>query len=72
MLDGSTVVSRLETQCMEDASSDILLRHAVKQIAAASDRFDWVGIYLLADDILTLHNYVGEPTDHTRIAVGAV
>jgi len=71
MLDGSTVVSRLETQSMEDASSDMLLRYAVKQIAASSDRFDWVGIYLLADDMLTLHNFVGESTDHTRIAVGA-
>ena len=71
MLDGSTVVSRLETQSKKDASSDILMRHAVEQIAAASDRFDWVGVYLLDDNVLTLHNYVGESTDHTRIAVGA-
>jgi len=71
MLDGFAVVSRLEARRTEDASSDILMRHAVEQIAAASDRFDWVGIYLLDDNVLTLHNYVGEPTEHTRIAVGA-
>ena len=70
MLDGFAVVSRLEARRAEDAGSDRLMRHAVEQIAAASDRFDWVGIYLLADDMLTLHNYVGESTDHTRIAVG--
>jgi len=70
MLDGSTVVSRLEAQGREGADSDTLMRMAVQYIAAASDRYDWVGVYLLEDDHLSLHNYIGEPTEHTRIAVG--
>ncbi|MEE8488415.1 MAG: GAF domain-containing protein [Gemmatimonadota bacterium] len=70
MLDGSVVVSRLAARSREGADSDALLRSAVHEIDAASDRFDWVGIYLLDDDVLTLHNYVGAHTEHTRIAVG--
>lgn len=70
MLDGSVVLSRLAARSREGADSDTLLRAAVQQIEAASDRFDWVGIYLLDDDVLTLHNYVGAATEHTRIAVG--
>lgn len=70
MLDGSTVVSRLSAQGREGADSDTLLRMAVQYIAAASQRYDWVGVYLLDDNFLILHNYVGAPTEHTRIAVG--
>jgi GAF domain-containing protein len=29
-----------------------------------------VGIYLLEGDELVLHNYIGRPTEHTRIPVG--
>ena len=36
----------------------------------ADDRFDWVGVYLLGDEGLWLHNYVGEPTEHAKIPVG--
>ena len=70
MLDGSAVVSRLGAQSREDADHDALLRAAVRQIEAASDRFDWVGIYLLEHDVLSLHNFVGATTEHTRIVVG--
>jgi L-methionine (R)-S-oxide reductase len=42
----------------------------VKQVAAMSPQFDWVGIYLLRDDVLELGPFVGAPTEHTRIAVG--
>jgi len=32
--------------------------------------YDWVGFYRLKDGILELGEYVGKPTDHTRIEVG--
>lgn len=32
--------------------------------------YDWVGFYLLKDDLLQLGDYVGKPTDHTQIAIG--
>lgn len=52
--------------------SDAILRRAVRRIAEADERFDWVGAYLHNPDegILWLHNYVGSPTEHARIAVG--
>jgi GAF domain-containing protein len=42
----------------------------VQQIRGAEEHYDWVGIYLLEDDVLILHNYIGKATDHTRIPVG--
>ena len=52
--------------------SDTLLRRAVKDIAAADDRFDWVGVYLVnsEENVLWLHNYVGRPTPHSKITIG--
>ncbi len=32
--------------------------------------YDWVGFYLLKNGVLQLGDYVGKPTDHTRIAIG--
>lgn len=32
--------------------------------------YDWVGFYLLRNGELQLGDYVGKPTDHTRIAIG--
>jgi len=32
--------------------------------------YDWVGFYQLKDGVLVLGDYVGKPTDHTRIEVG--
>jgi GAF domain-containing protein len=34
------------------------------------DGFDWSGVYRLEGDTLVLDEYVGAPTEHTRIAVG--
>lgn len=63
-----------ELQQMRDDGylSDALLRHAVKKIAGSDPRFDWVGVYLLneGDNELWLHNYVGTPTEHSKIPVG--
>ena len=70
MLDANGVVSRLAAQSREGADQDALRRAAVQQIEAASDRFDWVGIYLLEHDVLSLHNFIGATTEHTRIKVG--
>ncbi len=70
MLDGAAVVAQLVARRSAGADRDTLLRAAVEQIDSASERFDWVGVYLLDDGWLTLHNFVGEATEHTRIAVG--
>jgi GAF domain-containing protein len=69
-MDGGEVVRRLEVAGREGAELDELLRAAVAEIEASEDRYDWVGIYLLEGDVLVLHDYIGRPTDHDRIAVG--
>jgi len=70
MLDGSAVVAGLAERQKQGTGRDALLRAAVQEIEAASERYDWVGVYLLDDGVLELHNYIGEETEHTRIAVG--
>ena len=70
MLDGAAVVALLDSQRAAGEDQDVLLKAAVQKIEISSDRYDWVGIYLLDDGFLSLHNFIGEPTEHTRIAVG--
>lgn len=72
MLEAGTLVKRLQEMREEGYLSDAILREAVKAIAAADDRYDWVGIYLLnpEENVLWLHNYIGESTEHARIPVG--
>ncbi len=70
MLDGSELVARLAERRAAGARRDALLRAAVEGIEAASNEYDWVGVYLLEEGELRLHNYIGEETEHTRIAVG--
>ena len=72
MLEPNDVLKELQNLRDEGFLSDSLLRRAVKDIAAADDRFDWVGVYLLnsEENVLWLHNYVGKPTPHSKIPVG--
>lgn len=72
MIDSNDLVKELQDLRDDGHLSDALLRHSVKQIAASDDRFAWVGVYLLNAEAeeLWLHNYVGTPTEHAKIAVG--
>lgn len=72
MLDATEFVKDLQLMRDQGHLSDALMREAVKKLAASDSRFDWVGVYLYdeAKQELWLHNYVGEPTEHARIAVG--
>ena len=71
MLDGGAVVKELQGMRDEGHLSDALLRKAVRSVALADDRYDWVGIYLVGEaEELWLHNYVGEPTPHAKIPAG--
>jgi len=71
MLDAGNLIKGLQEMRDEGHLSDALLRKAVREISE-EDRFDWVGVYLLNEDDqeLWLHNYIGEPTEHAKIAVG--
>ncbi|MFV1988113.1 MAG: GAF domain-containing protein [Gemmatimonadota bacterium] len=70
MIDGESIVVALEGGREGGACRDDILRRAVALIDAAEEDYDWVGIYLLEGRDLVLHNYLGEETEHTRIAVG--
>ena len=72
MIDTDTVIKELHDLKESGYRSDFQLRHAVKAIAEADERFGWVGVYLLNEDAkeLWLHNYVGPTTQHGRIPVG--
>lgn len=52
------------------ASLDEVLNHTVRLLKQEREHYNWVGIYLLEGDMLVLHNYLGKPTEHTRIPVG--
>jgi L-methionine (R)-S-oxide reductase len=72
MVDGSKLVKRIQEMRDEGYLSDAILREAIKQIKASDDRYNFVGAYLLKSDenVLWLHNYVGESTEHAKIPVG--
>jgi L-methionine (R)-S-oxide reductase len=72
MLEPNDVLSELQELRDNGFLSDALLRRAVKDIASADDRFDWVGVYLVKpeENVVWLHNYVGRPTPHSKIPVG--
>lgn len=70
MIDGREVVRALEAEREAGAARDELLGSAVRMIESSDDRYDWAGIYLLEDETLVLHSYVGAPTEHDRIPVG--
>jgi len=69
MVDGGSLINELQDMRDDGHLSDALLRKAVRAISE-EERFDWVGVYLLKDEELWLHNYVGEPTEHAKIPVG--
>ncbi len=72
MLEPNEVSNELQDLRDNGFLSDALLRRAVKGIAAADDRFDWVGVYLVnsEENVVWLHNYIGKPTPHSKIPVG--
>ena len=72
MLEPNDVLNELQELRDNGFLSDTLLRRTVKDVAAADDRFDWVGVYLVdsAENVLWLHNYVGKPTTHSKIPIG--
>jgi L-methionine (R)-S-oxide reductase len=64
------IVSQVEQVVSSDASRDRVLSEAVRILKQEREHYNWVGIYLLEGDTLVLHNYIGKPTEHTRIPVG--
>jgi L-methionine (R)-S-oxide reductase len=70
MVSADEIVSRVEQIINSGRGRDEALTETVRVLKQGREHYDWVGIYLLEGDTLVLHNYVGKPTDHTRIEVG--
>ena len=64
------IVNSVERLVASDMTRDEVLRETVRILNQERSHYDWTGIYLLEGDTLVLHNYVGKPTEHTRIGVG--
>lgn len=64
------IVGEIEQFIDSGASLDEVLTYAVRLLKTEREHYNWVGIYLLEGDMLVLHNYLGKPTEHTRIPVG--
>ena len=72
MVDSGKMVKRIQEMRDEGYLSDAILREMVKQIKFSDDRYNFVGVYLHKpeENLLWLHNYMGEGTDHAKINVG--
>jgi L-methionine (R)-S-oxide reductase len=64
------IASDVEQFIESGASLEQVLNHSVSLLKQEREHYNWVGIYLLEGDMLVLHNYLGKPTEHTRIPVG--
>jgi L-methionine (R)-S-oxide reductase len=72
MVDAAKLIRRIQEMRDEGYLSDAILRESVKQLKTGDVDYNFVGVYLLNPDeqILWLHNYMGESTEHARIEVG--
>ena len=72
MVDGQKILARMQEMRAGGYMSDAIMREAVKQLKEMDSRYNFVGIYLLnsEENVLWLHNYSGEATEHARINVG--
>lgn len=53
----------------KDSSSETVLDGVCEKLRK-DKRFGWVGFYILDGEHLKLKNFMGEPTEHTRIKLG--
>ena len=70
-MEEADIRSQVEAALAEPGDAADVMMGVVSVLAAARPHWEWVGIYLLAGDTLVLGPYVGAPTEHTRIPVGA-
>jgi GAF domain-containing protein len=70
MKSADEIASAVEQFIESGASLDEVLNRSVSLLKQERAHYNWVGIYLLEGDMLVLHNYLGKPTEHTRIPVG--
>lgn len=66
MNDPESILPKLRDSSAQGAD---LRREAMERLSELPN-YNWCGVYRLEGDELVLDEYVGEPTEHTRIPVG--
>ena len=61
------MLEQIENWVSEKANPLVL---TVKLLKSWIPQYHWVGIYLVEGDEVVLHNFLGRPTEHTRIPIG--
>ncbi len=69
MISTTVAAALLENVRESPLKGATLRRFAMEQLAELTG-YNWCGIYRLDGDTLVLDEFVGAPTDHTRIKVG--
>ena len=72
-IDPETLLPKIERALSAPSPRDARLKAVCYLLHARVSHYDWVGFYLVDPESpreLVLGPYVGEPTDHTRIAFG--
>jgi L-methionine (R)-S-oxide reductase len=69
-MDATKIIEQLDGLVSTGKTIDEILKESVRLLHAANPRYNWTGIYLLEDNTLVLHNFIGKHTEHTHIPVG--
>jgi 3-dehydroquinate dehydratase-2 len=67
---GRLACQELQSLLQNKPEVDHLHRSCVRILKRDFPKYDWVGIYLVEGNDLVVHNYLGDPTPHTRIPIG--
>lgn len=62
-------IHKIRENISNSPNLDIACERIVAALKTFSDRYTWVGIYLLEGDTLVLKNYLGRPTPHNKISL---
>jgi len=70
--DITTQLETIDTIISRQGDRDEILQEVCQLLVDQVEHYDWVGFYLVDDskEHLVLGPYVGDPTDHTKIAFG--
>jgi len=73
ILNKTQILSEINEIIRNSESRDTTLLETAQLLAARVPHYDWVGFYLVDEtgNHLVLGPYVGDPTDHSRIAFGS-
>ena len=70
-MDPADLIGAIRSAVAAAPNAKSAMRQVVQLLKDAMPHYTWVGIYLLENDELVLGPFLGKPSPHTRIALGA-